>query len=86
MAGSATYKQSKNSMKLCYPLRSVCLFSLFSQKKRRKKRICFFGLFRRKNGQLMAKMSSPKLHSAPLKETRYANFQVHTLFCGLLLE
>ena len=30
VAGSATYKQSKKSksMKLCFPLRSVCLFSL----------------------------------------------------------
>lgn len=30
VAASGKYKQRKNSMTLCYPLRSVCLFSFLS--------------------------------------------------------
>ena len=45
LAGSATYKQSKNSMELRCTLRSVCLFSLFNHEN--VTCVSLFRLFRR---------------------------------------
>ena len=66
VAESAKYKE-KQLVKLCCPLRSVCLFSLISHET---KRMSLLSLFRHKKSVNRDSNAFPKQHSAPLSRAQ----------------
>ena len=64
-------------MKLCRPLRSGCLFSLLSHENKESLFIQFYF-----DLSLLINMSSPKLHSAPLKHIKVNTLAIIIMAAG----